>query len=77
MTINYGEKKSIPPSESPGKTVKRTVADLEDCHPSDLGTLSAAVDVNRLENLKNPPIEFNYCGYKLKVQADETIIVER
>jgi hypothetical protein len=67
---------SVHPSESPDEAVKRIVADQEDCHPSELGTLSSVVDVDRLENLVNPPIEFEYCGYELEVQADETIIIE-
>lgn len=67
---------SVRPSESPDEAVKRIVAEQEDCPPSALGTLSSIVDVDRLENLVHPPIEFEYCGYELEVQADETIIIE-
>jgi hypothetical protein len=69
-------KKSVGPSESPDEAVRRIVANQEQCHPSELGKLSSLIDINRLENLENPPIEFEYCGYELEVQADETIIIE-
>lgn len=68
-------RESVRLAESPDEAVKRIVAEQEDCSPSALGTLSAVVDVERLENLADPPIEFEYCGYKLEVQADETIIL--
>lgn len=67
---------SVRPSESPDEAVKRIVAEQEGCPPSELGRLSPVVDVDRLENLTDPPLEFEYCGYALEIQADGTIIIE-
>lgn len=70
-------KERIRPSESPSEAVKRIVAEREETHPSVLGRLAVVVDVNELDRLVDPPIEFSYCGYELEVKADETVIVER
>lgn len=69
-------KELILPSESRSEAVKRVVAEREETTPSELGCLRRAVDVDDLNDLVDPPIEFSYCGYELVVKADETIIVE-
>lgn len=63
-------------SESPSEAVRRLVAEREKCRRFQLGTLDAAVDVAALDELRNPPIEFRYCGYHVTVTADETITIE-
>lgn len=60
-------------SEDPSQAVKRIIAGKERCRPSQLGNLDDAVDVNRLEALRDPPIEFHYSGYQVEVTADQTI----
>lgn len=67
---------SIRPSESPSEAVRRLVAERENCHQSQLGNLDNVVDVDALNQLHNPPIDFHYCGYHLIVIADETIKIE-
>lgn len=59
--------------ESPSQAVKRIIASKEQCTPSQLGRLEEAVDVERLDALREPPIEFRYSGYHVTVEADGTI----
>jgi hypothetical protein len=59
--------------ESPSEAVKRFVANREECSPMQLGKLTDAVDVAKLDEYENYPIEFQYCGYRLTVTSDETI----
>jgi hypothetical protein len=63
--------------ESPSDAVKRVVADLEECPPKQLGSLTDAVDVAELNDYENHPIEFQYCGYRLTVTSDETIHIAK
>lgn len=59
--------------ESPSEAVKRLVAEKEGCIPLQLGKLSGAIDVTKLDTYENHPVEFQYCGYRLTVTSDETI----
>lgn len=63
----------IRPSELQGAAVKRVSASQEGCAPSQLGRLSQAVAIERLDALRGPPIEFRCSGYHVTVTADETI----
>lgn len=67
---------SVRASESSTEAVKRLVANHENCSESNLGNLGAVVDVATLDKLRNPPIEFRYCGYEITVTADEIIKIE-
>lgn len=60
-------------SESPSHAVKRSIARKEECEPPQLGHLEKTVDVERLDALGDPPIEFRYSGYHVTVTADRTI----
>lgn len=77
--------RTVSASESTGTAVKRMIAELEECELSHLGTLSQAVDVDRLESLvasspsgdgDSQSIQFRYCGYAVEVWSDRTVTVE-
>lgn len=61
--------------------VKETVATLEDCHPTQLGSLDMVVDGERLDAVSDIPPEelpmlFQYCGYTVTVDDTGTVCVE-
>jgi len=56
--------------------VRSLVANHENCRPSELGNLDGVVDVTALNQIRNPPVEFRYCGYQVTVTADESIEIE-
>jgi len=70
-------------SEVTSDAVKREIAELEECRPSKLGTLSLAVDVDALDAI--PPFEhpdegtksfeFQYCGYSDDVNRNGVISI--
>lgn len=76
---------NIPPSKSPEIVTKQTVAELEGCQPSKLGTLSEVVDIDELNSLGPPsPIEnenmivslkFEYCGYSVEFDSNRTLSI--
>lgn len=66
----------IEPSDSPSDAVKRFIARKEECNPSQLGDLGQAVYVDRLDTLRDPPIEFQYSGYHVTVTGDGTIKID-
>lgn len=75
----------VPPSQTPSTAVKRFLAELEECDPSQLGTLSHAVDVDELDELVERPTErrgvsrsiaFSYCGYALELHSSGTLRIE-
>lgn len=59
--------------ETPSRAVQRTIANQEECATTQLGRLTEAVNVDRLDDLRDPPIEFRYCGYHVEVTADRTV----
>jgi hypothetical protein len=63
--------------ESPSEAVKRLVAEREECSPRQLGKLTDAVDVAKLDAYENHPVEFQYCGYRLTLTSDETIHISK
>lgn len=67
---------SIRASESPDEAVRSLVANHENCRPSELGNLDGMVDVTALNQIRNPPVGFRYCGYQVTVTADESIEIE-
>jgi len=57
------------------------VATLEDCHPTQLGSLSLVVDSERLDAVPNTASSessmlFRYCGYTVTVNETGTLCVE-
>lgn len=77
--------RNIPPSKSPEIVTKQTVAELEGCQPSELGTLSEVVDIDELNSLGPPsPMEtenetasigFSYCGYTIEFNSNRTLSI--
>jgi len=63
-------------SGSLSEAIKREVADREQCEPGELGDLRRAVDIERLVEVRNPPIEFTYCGYDVRIDADRKITID-
>ncbi|WP_058995970.1 HalOD1 output domain-containing protein [Haloarcula sp. NS06] len=62
-------------------TVKETIAALEDCHPTQLGSLDMVVDGERLDAVSDiPPGElpmlFQYCGYTITIDGTGMLYVE-
>ena len=69
------------PSRHPSTSVKHAVASLEECDPEQLGTLSAAVDIDdlvqTLDSLSDwESITFWYCGYSLRIASNRMIRIE-
>lgn len=73
------------PSQQPSMSVKQAIAALEECEPDQLGTLNAAVDIDELIWVLDPPSErgksqesivFRYCGYSVEVASDRRIRIE-
>ncbi|MFC4989330.1 HalOD1 output domain-containing protein [Saliphagus infecundisoli] len=79
--------RTIPPDTQPSSCIKKLIAELEECDPSQLGDLSTAVDTGELNTLTNPPpnkrteerrsIGFVYCGYQTEVNSDRTLYIEK
>ena len=71
----------VHPSTPVHVAVKETVATLEDCHPTQLGSLGMAVDGERLDAVPDAPPEespmlFHYCGYTVTIDDTGTLCVE-
>ncbi|SIR92972.1 hypothetical protein SAMN05421858_4620 [Haladaptatus litoreus] len=69
------------PSRHPSTSVKQAVAALEECDPEQLGTLSAAVDIDELARVFDSPsdresISFQYCGYSITVASTHLMCIE-
>jgi len=61
--------------------VKEAVATLEDCHPTQLGSLDMVVDGERLDTVSDtspeePPMLFHYCGYTVTIDDTGTLRIE-
>jgi hypothetical protein len=61
--------------------VMEAVSTLEGCHPTQLGSLSLAVDGERLDGIVDrasavPPLQFPYCGYTVTVNSDGQLSVQ-
>jgi hypothetical protein len=73
--------------ESVETAVKRVIAEVEECRPTQLGTLQDVIDIEELEELvDSPPQEseehtqsfsFRYCGHPVTVHSDRTIVIKR
>lgn len=76
-----------PPAQPTFDAVKEAIAELEQCHPEDLGTLSEAVNVDVLtaldeaasEDEPGPPrtVTFRYCGYLIRADTRRTLQIEK
>ncbi|MDT3436761.1 HalOD1 output domain-containing protein [Haloarcula sp. 1CSR25-25] len=74
-------------TESVETAVKRVIAEVEECRPTQLGTLQDVIDIEELEELvDSPPQEseehtqsfsFRYCGHPVTVHSDRTIVIKR
>lgn len=62
--------------ETPSEAIKRLVAEKEECSVVNLGTLSDVVGVDELNRPENLPLEFQYCGYQITLNNDETIKID-
>lgn len=66
-------RQTSPDRESPSTTVVRTVADRENCEPTDLRPLYQAIDPDALDTVANDAtdneirVEFTYHGYEIVV----------
>lgn len=74
-------KRPVGPSTPVHIAVKETIAALEDCHPTQLGSLEMVVDGERLDAVLDAPPEelpmlFQYCGYTVTVDDTGTLCVE-
>lgn len=74
-------KRPVDPSTPVHIAVKKTIAALEDCHPTQLGSLEMVVDGERLDAVLDAPSEelpmlFQYCGYTVAVDDTGTLCVE-
>lgn len=78
-------KRYADPSRPAAATVKQAVAEVEECDPTHLGTLSAAVDTDELNGVVAMPssregpqdsIQFRYCGYSITAFSDHWIHIE-
>ncbi|EMA13601.1 HalOD1 output domain-containing protein [Haloarcula marismortui] len=74
-------KRPVDPSTPIHIAVKETIAALEDCHPTQLGSLEMVVDCERLDAVLDAPSEelpmlFQYCGYTVSVDDTGTLCVE-
>ncbi|MFU1781710.1 HalOD1 output domain-containing protein [Haloarcula japonica] len=74
-------KRSVDPPTPIHIAVKETVAALEDCHPTQLGSLEMVVDGERLDSVLDAPPEelpmlFQYCGYTVTIDDMGTLCVE-
>lgn len=81
--LSMDMKQVVKPSELASTAVKRVIADLEECKPSQLGTLSQQVNIDELNAIidssphdgeeKPQSITFRYCGYAIEVYSDRTV----
>jgi len=80
----YSMKQKVALSESPDVVVRQTIAELEGCQPSQLGTLSEVVDIDELNSLGSSPVEsekttvsikFEYCGYSIEFDSNRTLCI--
>ncbi|MDS0221465.1 hypothetical protein NDI54_08895 [Haloarcula sp. S1AR25-5A] len=74
-------KQTVGPSTPVHVAVKEAVATLENCHPTQLGSLGLVVDAKRLDAVPGtssgePPMLFHYCGYTITVDDTGTLRVE-
>ena len=79
--------RTIPPDTQPSSYIKMGIAELEECNPSQLGTLSKVADIDELNTLIDPPpnkrteesesIGFLYCGYQIELNNDRTLYIEK
>ncbi|AEM57069.1 hypothetical protein HISP_07455 [Haloarcula hispanica N601] len=74
-------KRTVDQSTAVHVAVREAVATLEDCHPTQLGSLSLVVDGERLDAVLDAPPEelpmlFQYCGYTVSVDDTGTLCVE-
>jgi hypothetical protein len=74
-------KRTVDQSTAVHVAVREAVATLEDCHPTQLGSLSLVVDGERLDAVPytpsgESPMLFRYCGYTVSVDDTGTLRVE-
>lgn len=74
-------KRTVDQSTAVHVAVREAVATLEDCHPTQLGSLSLVVDGERLDavpdtSLEESPMLFRYCGYTVTVDDSGTLRIE-
>lgn len=77
---------NVSPSKSPEAAVKEAVAELEECRPSELGTLSEVVSIAELNSLGSSSlssredeiesITFDYCGYSIEFDSNRTLSIQ-
>jgi hypothetical protein len=74
-------KRTVDPSMPVHVAVKEAVSTLEECHPTQLGSLSLVVDGERLDGIVDraptvSPLQFPYCGYTVTVNSNGQLCVQ-
>jgi Halobacterial output domain 1 len=79
--------KYIGPSQRPSTVVQQVIAQLEECDPAQLGTLSTAVAIDELDSIvdesyergkngRGKSIAFQYCGYSIEISSNGRIRID-